>query len=715
MLRWGFLVPWLRVLDRQYFHGIDRRHHSPFEPTQPYVRITLPDTQDETQTFLEGLKLLAVVAHVDYNEWIKVLFGHIGMTLGGHWEEDTDNEAIVRFQLKIGKDGGTVDDLVKMCGIQQHDHPRREYTEAMARIAAMDANRDATGRGVDIPVPVVAFFTEDVSPNELLRLRDAQRTCKWGSSSLPPVQPGGLRCSFVLAEVNAELKDYVADPIVKRILGNVGNSLGVATKMQQLMNENVWFSQISLKLDSDKVTRLKKEISGRLLASVFGSTCRSNESQVQSWEADNDTAITRQQVDHLSIDPVGQTRDDMEAICSAAIHSQTVRTLELFYKANSEDSVHWWQWIAYAFFSKRARTLSSLEGLSLKNIERMTTAEMEAFCGILTSENPEEELLGCTCAHTGLQEATLAVNSPIRRDFHQFGKRGLHSGVVKFPGPIPFLWIMSTCEQTEWVDALVPCYGRCQVLRRNLIFNHPVNGTRSGNALTALEIHFGYSITRDLRGLPHFFDAIGSTLKKLTIDAGDEDVDMEMVLEKCPKLEKLCFTKHLNTAIFNFSDYLAAGSPVPVFPFRLDDTSAFTEELMNPDSDLTKCLQRLTIYSSYDPYIHRGDVYQRELGGLLKMLKNNGRLEYLRIKLVRPGSYAQGFRKFHLQPIEVKIATSSKIAFLSVLSVPQRKKRQCQTGDKRRNWETFDANVVTNILQFAAAPLLRKVYVEYGR
>ncbi|KAG1702321.1 hypothetical protein DVH05_010110 [Phytophthora capsici] len=696
MLRWGFLEPWLSVLERQYVYGIHRQQQCSFEPIQLYVNITLP----AAQIMLEGLKLLAAVAHVDYDAWKNLRFTNSSTTLAKHWEQDTDNGAIVRFQLKIGKDRGTVHDLVKMCGVQQHDHPRREYLEALARIAAMNANRDAKGRGVDIPVPVVAFFTKDVDPHELLNYRDAQRRFKWERSSLPPVEPGGLRCSFVLTEVNADLKDYFGDSI----------GLSVATNMQQLVNDNVWFSHLTLRLGfGNEDARERKEISGRLLASVFGNARRMNESLMQFWEQDNDSSIIRQQVDRLSIETFQQCRNDMEAICSAAIQSQTVRELELTYTTDLRDSVHWWQWIAYAFFSKRARTISSLERLALTGLSRMTTTEIKAFCGILTSENPEEELIARSFAHTGLQEATLAANSPIRWDTDGV----LQPDVIQFPSPIPFLWIITTTEQTEWVDALVPGYGRCQVLSRNLIlevFNDPVNRTIQGNALTALEVHFDYYTNpRDLSGLPLFFAAIGSNLKMLKIDANNEDVDIGMVLERCPNLETLWFTKNLSTATFSFSEYRAAGSPVPAFPFRLDDIFALTEELINSDGDLTRCLKRLSIFPCY-PY------YLDKLDALLKMLENNRRLEYFDIKLDRTESYVEKFKKFHLQPIDrsAKLETPSKVAFLSVLStpsIPQIKKRQCQTRDKRRNWELFDANVVTKIFQFAAAPLLRKVYV----
>ncbi|KAG1687838.1 hypothetical protein DVH05_004569 [Phytophthora capsici] len=147
---------------------------------------------------------------------------------------------------------------------------------------------------------------------------------------------------------------------------------------------------------------------------------------------------------------------------------------------------------------------------------------------------------------------------------------------------------------------------------------------------------------------------------------------------------------------------------------------------MNPDSDLTKCMQRLTLYPDHDHHYYlNSSGIEDKLGGLLDMLETNGRLEYLEVQLRYPNCYSnsivEGFKKFHLQPIDgsVKLDTQSKIAFLSVLSststpTPQKTKRQRETGDKRSNWEKVDANVVTNILHFAVAPLLRKVYVCGG-
>ncbi|KAK1942584.1 hypothetical protein P3T76_006083 [Phytophthora citrophthora] len=220
---------------------------------------------------------------------------------------------------------------------------------------------------------------------------------------------------------------------------------------------------------------------GRVMASLFDSTRRLCESSTA------DTSITRQQVGKMSV--LKWCQKDWEALCSAAPQGQTVRELTLSSTRGARLD-QWWQWLAYGFFSKRARTNSFLEVMSLTAIQSMTTAEIDAFCAILASQHPEEELLGCPCGPAGVQDATLVANSPIRWDLNELNEPVLSSEDLKVDTAIPFLRILSESNYSGWLDALVPGYGRSQVQRKDLVLGEQVD-TVPGKNLKALEISWG--------------------------------------------------------------------------------------------------------------------------------------------------------------------------------------------------------------------------------
>lgn len=82
---------------------------------------------------------------------------------------------------------------------------------------------------------------------------------------------------------------------------------------------------------------------------------------------------------------------EFAAVCSAMAVAQTTKSvslrLENFPRRNMP-STHWWKWVAYAFFSKRARACSTVETLTLTFIVLMDTEDIERFVSVLTSDHP---------------------------------------------------------------------------------------------------------------------------------------------------------------------------------------------------------------------------------------------------------------------------------------------------------------------------------------
>ncbi|KAK1942583.1 hypothetical protein P3T76_006082 [Phytophthora citrophthora] len=459
--RWGFLKLWTRVLQHLPQNLLCQTQPGPFDPPQFYVSLDLSDCI-ETQMIQEGLKLLAAVSKVDYDAWKYLLLYCCGVDLDERNAEWVDCEVVVRFKLLLGFYDHPVSDLAQMCGVQQYDHPRREY---------LGASQDCSY--VQQPRSKEVWFGNSSSNRkeyfqwtlyELLKIQDAKEMIQreWDEETLPPLEAESFRFC------------------------------------KNMDSKFAW----------------------------------------EKWKSSKNWSST---------------------ICG---------------------DLHWWKWLAYGFLSKQARTNSSLEALTLKHIARMTTPAIDAFCAVLSSELPEELLFGCTSGADGVQDATLAANSPIRCNFNDQNEPVVTSDVLKVATPILFLRILSGNAESEWVIALIPGYGRCQVQRKNLVFSQPV-GIRPGNNLKTLEMCFLSLGDNDFSGLPYFFAAIGTSLKTLIINTGSLDVDV-------PKVGAVVLTNQRNDAVtLNFSAYHAASSPLPAITVNFNDTPAFTRELMDNKISIT--------------------------------------------------------------------------------------------------------------------------------
>ncbi|EGZ07989.1 hypothetical protein PHYSODRAFT_339871 [Phytophthora sojae] len=635
----SFLLPWTSVL-KTYIHPVlanprDGIHDPPQRilPVSVFPGFLL-DADDQSsrtrtdgQTVREGLKLLAAVAHVDTKAWKYILLRQCEVRLGREWEAEFDNEVLVRYQVKLGAyETPYVADLARHCGTRQHDAPRKVYLDALARIAAMDSRLRLDKPGVEIQIPVQV-------ESDLAGLSKVRKTKKLiekefdelggGRLTHASVEPLSLRCTFVLEPVVVwEGFKLITDPAI------------------------------------DGSERKKKRVFGRLMTSLFDSSRRCR-GLLMAHALDSGAAGSRrlQQIDKLSLQTYRiPQRKEFEAMCSAMARSQTIRKLTLSllmsWNNDADDSAHWWKWVAYTFFSKRA--CSSLEALRLTWLARMTVSDVDAFCSVLQSEHPEEELCGCP----------------------RGGGGGTRRNVVHF------VKTFSDDGESEWVNALIPGYGRCQVQREKLEFNAQGPSLPSSD-FTTLEIGFDRSATIDNSGLPLFLVAIGLGLRVLTIDSTFMAVDVDMVLERCPNLQMLTIRRLWVTAQLNFAEYQAA------------------------DCGIAKCLQRLYVRQNYRPADQNwrtNPALLHDLIAFMQMLERNNRLELFSLKMFeRFEQYSAIFRNFHLQRMgkkPVPLALKGKLALLSALEG-----RPADETTKRRrhqvNLQALDVNVVSQIFAFA--------------
>lgn len=737
MERWEFLSSWWQQLKWVQYHGlygvenvwhaherrlvlaISRWHYS-FDYDQD-----MESFPQYLQKVRESLALLAAVAHVDYPAWKHLLVKYSKVNFVKEEDEMLQDEVAVRFVLQLDwakksniKFEEPMDyDLVLFCGVQQRTQPSPEYLSALSQIAAMDTALRPGRPGIDLRIPVRVHFTPKTEENPVKKLYDvvsAEKTIQqqWGeydSAGEEDVAPGSLRCTFVLEPMVLDLNYFEISP-------------DFAAAFETLMLENARFSKVTdLAVKRSKRNMSSESVSvrsfGRFMVRLFDSTRRLPD--LASTKYHPQSRAQRLESTSLQVGSVAlkchanalETRD-FAAMCSAMAVNKTTRDLSIQLRTNLATSAAWWQWLAYAMFSPRARASSVLESLTLTSITSLSVADMTAFAAMLAAKHPEEELFSCSHGQVTARDATLTANAPIRLQLADSDA----SNVVNIPMTLHGLRTFSDDGASEWVNVLVPGLGHCLVQRHALTFDE-LPTTQATTGVTALTIEFDAYQSFNSSGLPRLLEAVGPYLKSLTLSGPRMRLDENKILKSCPKLEKLSLCGGLVDVQLDFTGYV--GSRVlPTCHWH--NVAAMAHDLSDPSSPLTKCVRRLRVRltDQWDGWGTASGGYESagfdsDLKPLLDMLQVNQSLELFELN-VRPQYqiYRDEFKRYDLQPINraSRLSMEMKLAFLSVL-LSRKPSRACSEIPP---WQ-LNQDVLYNIFAFASPPVLRHVYFHKKR
>ncbi|GMF13020.1 unnamed protein product [Phytophthora lilii] len=89
---------------------------------------------------------------------------------------------------------------------------------------------------------------------------------------------------------------------------------------------------------------------------------------------------------------------------------------------------------------------------------------------VLRSEYPEEYLCNSPRGLIPERDAILKPDTPVRWEFDDEGQAVRDAGVLTFPSPKAFAHTFSDDGCSEWVNAMVPGFGRCQDLQCAISF-----------------------------------------------------------------------------------------------------------------------------------------------------------------------------------------------------------------------------------------------------
>ncbi|EGZ08236.1 hypothetical protein PHYSODRAFT_436981, partial [Phytophthora sojae] len=715
--RWGFLATWCDALkSRVTYTGPERGRSLGTSSVTLPMREEGQDADDEVrflhefQKTREAKALLAAAAHMDYDAWRYLLEKNCGVHLGVEGEPLYEEKIPVRYTVMLDHDaqtsilrdfhdlGAHEYDLLFFFGPHQRLHPSAKYRETLQQIAALEQNLHRREAGFDFEVPVrVEFAPPEPSDgvNELVDAGIAEQTLKeqWErflrSGEDEAAVLGEWRCTFVL----------------ERMIGKLGvidlcEDMGPTIKV--LLQQNAWLSLLSVSLNVGVMPSVGSY--GRLLSSVFSSTRRPPEIANTSYHPafSDRPPLQLGEIDFLCASTLRV--HDIGAMCSAVAQTQMTRKLTLRLCMDireQERNRKCWKWLAYALFSKRAQAFSSVESLAFAGIRSMSRSDMQAFTSMLTFDNPEEDLFGSPPGPVQARDATLSGDSRIRCVLDDLNG-STNTKAITFDVPVPFIRTFSDDGKSTWVDAIVPGYGRCRVQRRDLVFGDVIssNGDVVGRGITSLNLRFYKDAPSVTDGLVLFFGAVGSSLKRLALDAPRDE--LSSILQCCPSLEELVLTGGVVDAQLPFLRCLPfLAQPFHGLNFDWDEITTLSEQLSDVHNPLTTCFDH-------------ANLIERRLSALLRMLSVNKSLEYLEV-VVPPGyeRYGDEFYEHHQGPIcrpLNPLSAAAKLAFLSVLQSlsPAKKRPAAAERPQSLRWR-MDRHVISEIFTFAADPVLRQV------
>ncbi|KAE9019518.1 hypothetical protein PR003_g13433 [Phytophthora rubi] len=737
--RLGFLVPWCTALrDRIAYRvivceniawDIERRHLQVYVPGRkdrldrgeeepPLQFITEAAYRAHFVKVQEALLLLAAVAHVDHTMVRFLLRQYCGVDFGHEEEEKFEEEILVQYVVHIDLDqvateDGTFDsDLVQFCHLR---HPSVEFQTALQKIAELDEHLQITAAPVEIRVPV-RVHVSDRFHQPLAALTAAHKAEKRIFQENPKLQQlyeqgGPLQPTFKL------------DPMIVD-LDCVAITTEMADTMDALIRDNLWFSRVTLNTDLDSETasvddEAWKKAFAKLMTSTFGSTRRDRKLGASEYFS-QEVEPPRTQIHALQLCYEGE--GDFAAfplMCSAIAVNQTVSklTLELSIDPENETtSAQAWKWIAYAFFSKRARKFSALQSLGLiATASSITRADIAAFRRVVLSDHPEEELFGSPRGSVDSRDATLAKGASVRWYFDEITRPTVFR-LQTFDSPVRFIRTCSDDGESEWVNVIIPGYGRCEAQREDLKFVAECTAGTVQPALTSLQLP-SYSINAEFSdGLPLLLSTVSSTLKSLAVEGGDLNSIKSLFLEGFPRtVEGMSLRSRGVEARFDFKDYHSSQEQPPVMSSDWTDIGVFVKGLTDVTNPLRSCINRLRVRLN-DIFYWRGEAEADEISEtLLHVLECNETLEFLDV--VAPPDFhvlAAAFRDFHLKPLPKPLQPLSiecKLAFLSVMTPTNpTQKRTCKSLRSGQPLCQLNEHVLSKIFAFAAPPVMRKVY-----
>jgi hypothetical protein len=745
--RWEFLLPWCALLRGRV--GIEGKF-SELSALGDYwwVTVRLPSAAPvgEVAKLREALELLSLVAYVDNDAWKRLLLEHCHLVLD-YDEEEIDGEFMPRFLLRFDESYLKYNSLAPAALLEQFfathaqtakKAPSVGYRNAVDTILAFHSASGAARTAVPWRIPLSIEVTElwNLSPAKVtahlnymlasllemqalqakgvqitVRADEGERRLARRSSRDATVDGAALRYAHFFSY---ELES------LKLCLGSIDVSESVPPVVLKLLSSpELNFAELQLCLQHStaawgETDGCASASSDRMTTGLLFNALFAGQSITSPPSTSSHTPFTRtSRVDSIVMQCSQADPWVLTCLSAAVAEARAVTKLSLdgYFDAASDtpEMQTWkWQWLAFAVFRRASH--SSVKHLAVSKV-RLTGDDVAAVATVIDSNWPEldSDLTAASLAESIIFRARVPKGTLIRLYSmvpHASDEICVTIDVVQdFECDV----IDVDDNSSEWIDLIVPGYGRGCVRRSDVVVQasdaHETDNTSQDAGLESLTLTLDQDgdAANDAEALTDLLRLVGSSLRALSIHSSvPQEVDISLVMRFCPHLELLYLDSvqiDLDAFVAEVDAENASISSLMMTDFRIpdDQIARLATALANPSSAVARTLRELCLNPDSDEHPTTEDTLQ----ALLSVLENNKRLEYLDLRLQHAlyAEYADRLLAFHREVLPVekeKLPRRCKLAFLSVL---------------RSVMPPLDHHVVRSIFAFAGTCATRTVCI----
>lgn len=782
MDRWQAVVPWCKYLRGRL--EIEERECSDQHSLlrRPWwLLVTLPKTRrsasaSHLQRMREALELLALVASCDDAAWQLLLRDKCGVFFDTH-------ERVVQHESLAPRVIFVLDDHTKetimwpltLCSklffklgekAENQDYlDARQQVMEIIRTSRRPISAGVGGADVERPIPFCLYFSpramdpmafsaylhsvlrvvqtlqsdsqrekpvtsdcnceDDEEDDDAIDNNDEESVGQTVTRDFATVAP------FVLDAIQLNLTEFEPTEPVTHALTELF-SLGVKISCLQLPLKATDF------LDDDECPR-------QALAKCFNAAVGGRATYFNEPAPDDGQQATRippvqlHDTEAIVINDLSVDDRRFAALCSALVESTCVKelTLESVFLHDSPRARDLkWKWLAYALFSQESR--SSVRKLVISEAN-LRVEDVQAIASVLQSPFPAKELLDPLWSideqlHDAVKDdevhsVFLKKDTVICLEPAGSESEWLSTSMVLHEDAT-FI-VMNNNLASEWIEILVPGYGKCWVHRH---FQHTTQ-TRLDDPgdwvlvnqcgkITSFTLAIDRVEENQGQIIASLFRLIGSELTSLTIQASRLHGDcLESILRSCPKLKSLSLKgaqiDTMEVFIHAYEKHQCRLASITLKDFRIDVSSfpPFAYKLANPNHPAALHLRELCL-GSFDRH-HPLD--EDSVLTFLIMLEKNTTLEYLELHIdtFLFDSYAPSIMRHHtrlLPSLEAahNVPMECKTAFVSIFrddrGLQRLEKREFVAADQSQHSQNssratipqLDSNTIALIFAFAA-------------
>ncbi|KAG3181950.1 hypothetical protein PC128_g14873 [Phytophthora cactorum] len=720
MESWRVLFPWCKWLRGRLQLSNLPQSASPSDCQNDYwLLVTLPkhqrnDTSDLLQKIRESLILLSVVAAADRPVFCDILREKCGVD--GNFnkfdslrvifvlDDHTDRsllwpETVCKALLDWNGEVTLCEDFLLAKEELERIAEKKMGTlvpDTAIPFCLHFAPRDINLVGLQQYLQSVQRVLKEVTPTHDKNKSENVRTDQDNQDNVETHEDGGSHWPFVFEAMQLNLKEFELNESVARALKELV-MLGAKVSCLQLPLKSTDFWSED-ECPRQPLADCLLAVTGggprtRLISSTFAAEPHFDEDKVEGhWS----------RVEKIVVSDVDIDDRRFAALCSALRGASNVRELVLesvFAQDAREPRALKWKWLAYALLTPNSER-SSVKKVVITE-PQLLADDVAAIASIVNACKPAQELLDPLWA---LHEASQRVKQSEKdeeKDQPEWETSKAEEMVRLKKNTVVYLeplcsqdeWmqssvvlqhgadfaIMNTSSTDEWVEVLVPGYGKCwvdpDVAHDRYQFD---SHSYDWKGITDLSLATQVANSFTDKVLTQLFQLIGHDLINLVLHTNFlREQGLGSILRSCPNLKRLELNGAQVEDMFAFTHGYDVGycqiESLSIEHFRVSPASLkeFAKVLSDPDRETARHIRKLCVGKLR---IQDIDVamaeYEAMLETLVRMLDTNTTLEHLKL-YIRGDFYTRFVKSFSAYNGEQlppeKLPLTRKLAFISVL------------------------------------------------